>query len=520
MRHIRKFILLIFLTLSVAVSFAQSKVKIYEHTIKRGETLTQIARKYHTSISSIKRLNPWISIDKIEVGDKLLIRFNSNKPIKDEEASSESKKKFFTHTVKRGETLYSISRSYGISVRMLKKANPRLDLRDIPVGYHLRIPQLKRDKTKLDEENLSKEELKHKRSYPNTVAPKEFIEDTDEAIDLNDAQFVDVLILLPFEKSSYYVEFYEGFLMALKDLKSQGISIRLQVENLQDENSLKRLINADVLYGKELIIAGTTREEVELLASARKPEDAFIISPFVSMPIEDINSDNFVQMNQGAQILERSVVRRFIDTYRNMNIILPVEEDAIIDPFRAMLKDELDNQGIPYLEEYYSEGSSIRVPQNSIIVPAVADKDYALRFFKSLPSFGTYEVFAYPKWQSYGREFTQLMHQHNTIIFSSFYMNLHMSETQNFLKLYRAWFDKKVGANYPKYSLLGYDIARYFIRAYALYHENFPDFAYSLPYDGLQMDIDLVKTADGYVNKRFYWVHFSPNGQVTRHSLW
>ncbi|MDQ7094329.1 peptidoglycan-binding protein [Desulfosporosinus sp. PR] len=45
-----------------------------------------------------------------------------------------------TYTVKPGDTLYSISVSYGISIDALIAANPGVDSRNLQVGRRLRIP--------------------------------------------------------------------------------------------------------------------------------------------------------------------------------------------------------------------------------------------------------------------------------------------------------------------------------------------------------------------------------------------
>ncbi len=44
------------------------------------------------------------------------------------------------HVVKKGDTLYKISRTYGVNLSDLKKLNGITNVRDIPVGMRLRIP--------------------------------------------------------------------------------------------------------------------------------------------------------------------------------------------------------------------------------------------------------------------------------------------------------------------------------------------------------------------------------------------
>jgi len=61
---------------------------------------------------------------------------------------------FLTHRVKKGETLYSLAKRYGVSVEELKKSNGISDVRGLKIGQEVRIPrrpsefvQLQRPKT-------------------------------------------------------------------------------------------------------------------------------------------------------------------------------------------------------------------------------------------------------------------------------------------------------------------------------------------------------------------------------------
>lgn len=52
-----------------------------------------------------------------------------------------------THQVKSGETLYRISRKYGISIDAIQRANPNITAQSLPVGYELKIPLQTNDGT-------------------------------------------------------------------------------------------------------------------------------------------------------------------------------------------------------------------------------------------------------------------------------------------------------------------------------------------------------------------------------------
>ncbi len=497
--------LLLVLTLSLFVSslFAQKKVRIFEHKVQAKETLYGLAKRYNTDIESIKRLNPWLKVEGLKIGDKLIIRLNSRVKIEKQDFGIDQD----IHVVEKGETLYGISRRYGVTIDAILTANPQISRDRFVVGVKLKIPikavSLPADKTQMP--------------APDTIPP--ILEQTQISDDFENDRYVDVLLMLPFEKSSYYVEFYEGFLMAVNDLKKQGVSIRLTAEIVNDEDKLKNLLDNDVLEGKELIIAGTSKEELRLLTRANDNKKSYILSPFVSADGVRLKGQNFIALHQNSDDLERATIEHFIQDFSQMPIVFLNNGSSEESSFVRKLKKKLLREDISFHERKISHGTKVVELSNTIFIPISADKQMADDVFSVLPPTIPYRVFAYPQWQSYGRDFEELMHRHNTTIYSSFYLNLQMQEIREFLIKYRAWFDKKVGANYPKYSLLAYDIARYFIRAYALYQENFPDFAYSLPYDGLQMDIELSKKGTLYHNKRFYWITFSPDGQIYRKSL-
>lgn len=92
------------------------------HIVKSGETIYSIARKYGVRQTQLKRRNGLIR-NLIKPGQKLIIPSLRNRNLKSKPDDPKLPKGAFYHIVKKGETLYSISKKYGVSITKLKKWN-------------------------------------------------------------------------------------------------------------------------------------------------------------------------------------------------------------------------------------------------------------------------------------------------------------------------------------------------------------------------------------------------------------
>ncbi len=99
------------------------ETKVY--TVKSGDTLYGIARKYNLSVDELKKLNNLTS-NNLSIGQKLIV----SSSLSDQEN---------TYTVMKGDTLYGIANKFGVSVDAIKKLN-NLTSNTLSIGKVLRIP--------------------------------------------------------------------------------------------------------------------------------------------------------------------------------------------------------------------------------------------------------------------------------------------------------------------------------------------------------------------------------------------
>lgn len=130
---------LFFFSLTTA-AFAQNYTK---HTVVRGETVTQIAAKYKVTPYDIYRLNP-DSQGGIKENDVILVPASvlakTTEPVKTAEVKPKTSGNPKTHVAEPKETLYSISRKYGVTVADLQALNADVLKDGLKIGQTIKIP--------------------------------------------------------------------------------------------------------------------------------------------------------------------------------------------------------------------------------------------------------------------------------------------------------------------------------------------------------------------------------------------
>lgn len=119
------------------------------HKMRPGETLYSVARSYNTDLQRLMILNGIKDPHNIAVGQEICIphagNTNGNNDISMRPGAPSpggpQRPLKRTHTIATGDTLYGISRNYGVSLASLMSCNPGIDPYDLQVGAKLNIPE-------------------------------------------------------------------------------------------------------------------------------------------------------------------------------------------------------------------------------------------------------------------------------------------------------------------------------------------------------------------------------------------
>jgi len=117
---------------------ARPAASTVHHTVKRGETMASIARRYGVSTSALASANGVRNANSLRAGQRLRIPGATRSAAAG--AAKAARASARTYTVRQGDTVSSIARRHGVSVKDLLAANNLSRTGHIRAGQKLRVP--------------------------------------------------------------------------------------------------------------------------------------------------------------------------------------------------------------------------------------------------------------------------------------------------------------------------------------------------------------------------------------------
>ena len=121
-----------------------SGIAYFIHQVKKGETAYSISKAYGITVEELTRENP-PAVYGIKEGQTLRIPVKSvTEAISSESVSAKkehNENKFIYHNLRPGETVYFLSKSYGVSEDEIIQSNPGIDINKLSVGAEIAVPK-------------------------------------------------------------------------------------------------------------------------------------------------------------------------------------------------------------------------------------------------------------------------------------------------------------------------------------------------------------------------------------------
>ncbi|WP_273157843.1 LysM peptidoglycan-binding domain-containing protein [Bacteroides fluxus] len=506
------------------------------HTIEAGETLYRLTVKYNVSAKAICDANPGLSAENFRIGQVIRIPSSTEAVATTEASNNKSVANNSNipapvqsrcrdmHKVKRKETVFSISREYGISEAELIAANPELKGENkIKKGSFLCIP--------------------YPSAQPQPSTQPQDIPTDSELFRENKKKAerfstIKAAIILPFldgvpkGESARMVEYYEGFLMAVDSLKRTGTSIDLYTYNSGPETaSLNGILGKSEMKDMDIIFGPLYQQHIKPLSDFAKKNDIRLVIPFTSKDNTVFRNPSVYQINTPQSYLYSEVYDHFVRQFPNANVIFIEASQETKDKveFIKGLKDELRNRSIPMksLKEdatVESLKAVLSADRENIFIPT---SDSNLTLIKILPQLtllvrdqpeSRVHLFGYPKWQTYTKDHIEAFFELDTYFYSSFYTNNLLPAAINFTKNYRRWYGKDMDERYPKYGMLGFDTGYFFLKGLSRYGSEFEKNMQGLNLTPIQTGFKFqrVNNWGGFINKKVFFVRFTKNYELVK----
>jgi len=548
---------------SVTVKRQHDDTRFIYHIMKPGETVYSLSKLYGVSEYDIVANNPGIDITKLSVGAEIAIpkrEFMSNQQKFDDQEN-----KYIYHKVLMGETLSSIAKQYGLTVRHLRKENR--DLKFPQVGDFVRIPGDK--KAEIQEIELVK---------PDTVAT--VVEEVPEKIvksafytpvkDLRGS--LDVAVLLPFylsenstrieidssrqvkgiktykeikqadnwiyPESFDFLELYQGILLAADTLRSMGLNINLHTYDIKSDTiEITRLIKSGKLSDMDLIIGPVYSHNLSIVSQYARELGIPVVSPVPLMNNSAlINNPTLFMASSSLEIAQKALAKK-ISEYYDHNIVfihadsLGVDED--VKKFKNLIFTELsyklpyeeikfkeflfysrsmfNNDSINRLSHALSEQSKNIVIIASEEAPVISE---VIDIVSGLARRFDVKLFGYPVIRELERLDQKELFDMEIMVYSPYWIDYSKENVKQFNSDFRQKFHTQPLEK--SYAWQGYDITYYFLSGLAMNGKNFIRHPEIHNPELLQSDYDFRRNVpgNGFENQKLFMVRYSKDYQV------
>ncbi|WMW78689.1 LysM peptidoglycan-binding domain-containing protein [Flavobacterium sp. 20NA77.7] len=323
------------------------------HVVVKGETLYAIAKKYQITPEDIIKNNP-DAVNGIKENQTLLIPSKNGLPSTIVTTANDT-----TYVVQKGETLYAISKRFGISVDTILAKNP--SIKDtLSEGVQLVLPT-KKSALPLDlssEKNVDLLASANKSKQRNLVLLMPFNINRIE----NDSTKTKTEYLKTDKFLNITLDFYAGALQAIDSAKTLGLPISVKVydaESSKYSSNVAAIIKNNDFSNVDAVIGPFTNAFVETAGQLLESYNVPIISPlmketgkgganvFYAMPSEEMQREaSFTYMYSKSDVIfaihatGKTPLSTYIKTNQKEVIQYYFNDKGVFDftSFKAQLK--------------------------------------------------------------------------------------------------------------------------------------------------------------------------------------
>ncbi|MBR5664126.1 MAG: LysM peptidoglycan-binding domain-containing protein [Bacteroidales bacterium] len=490
-----------------AAGYSQAKDTLVEngckyvmHDVQKGQTLYGLAKQYRLTVERLVEDNPGTE-NGIRIGQQLKIYAGQAEVVQ-------------KHVVSKGESLYKISKMYGVTVAQLTAWNPglteRLDIgQEIIVRKSVATVAPKPQQPVVRREPVTAQPVEPERvPQVETVVEKteSHAEETRQVISVAERkQVYNVFLLLPLYtqegvqdddgqkvetleayeriKSFDFIQFYEAAMLAVEDIAAQDVKVNFYVKDVNERNNaeLGRWIAEGVFADADLIIGPFFRENFRTMLSYAQNHHIMIINPFTVAPVETSAQLFRTMATFGHQAVNLAEYIR--QRYSKAQVLLlnngGSDSRRISVYHSSMMKALQDNPGISVKEVNYKSGGVAAVqaslnPTCENFVVAFFDGEITVtHFIQSMnrKELDNVTLVTSSDWRKYDKIETEYYSRLKTHYIDQFFVDYSDPEVIRFIDRFRERYNLEPTLDH--FAFQGYDITRFFLTALIKYGNGF-----------------------------------------------
>jgi LysM repeat protein/ABC-type branched-subunit amino acid transport system substrate-binding protein len=524
--------------------------KVY--IVKKKETLYGISRQFNISVEELQKANPQMT--SLQEGMELIIpeqvkettveikkSDDANKPVEPVPASIHLQE----ITVNQGQTIYSLSRQYGITVEQFLNLNPEA-AQGLKADQTVRVPEsggstgnMKGAVEKVVPAREPDNKITKSPTAGNYPASRHSIKNDSCWNNAHLDRTYEIALLLPFDlensdsifsqdeastltvddfKSYDFFQFYSGILLAADSLEKSGFKAHINVFDADKESDtlkIRKALRKNNLSGMDLVIGPVFARSFEVASRTALKEKIPIVNP-LSRRERIIAGNPYVYMIQPSdESLAEGLAGFIAHNYKGANVIVcrngAKELASLYSSFIRNLKkyDSLPGMHIKEInyavESFASLTKNLSSDKHNVILMFSDSRSLVPNFVSLLNNANKNQditLFGLPGWESIGieTEFLSKLDYHEVC---PTFVDYNSEAVNQFVKQFRAAYGTEPLVE--KQAFLGFDIGWYFFQALMNFGPSFGPCLGNLDVNSLQTNFDFSVGApgNGFQNSTF-----------------
>ncbi|MBR5136137.1 MAG: LysM peptidoglycan-binding domain-containing protein, partial [Rikenellaceae bacterium] len=257
-----------------------------EHEVKQGETVYSISRMYAVPVATLLEDNASLDPTHLAIGQVVLIRKDQKGDGNEQqsmeqlneykEALNSVSNDYVYHLVAHGETLYSLSKLYNVSQEELIEWNSLTD--GLKAGAMIRVGKVDQSSTSNGQDSTTQSS--------NEIGQPAVSENVDIVAN-ESAHHSNIALMLPIRAegaaNAGFLEFYQGFLLGMEDLKAEGLSYTVNLYNSsRSAQAVEQIVNSEDFKGTNLIVGPVYENELQAVLPYAIENRVAVVSPLAA----------------------------------------------------------------------------------------------------------------------------------------------------------------------------------------------------------------------------------------------